>query len=47
VKLHGAEARHSVHIAVLNGGTPSPEAVDPALTMAEVLDIELPVFLNY
>jgi hypothetical protein len=40
--IHGVEARHAAYIAVLNGGNPFPEAVNPTLTPAEVLEIATP-----
>ena len=40
--IHGVEARHAAYVAVLNGGNPFPEAVNPTLTPAEVLDIAGP-----
>ena len=41
--IHGVEARHAAYLAVLNGGNPFPEAVNPTLTPAEVLDIATPL----
>jgi hypothetical protein len=41
--IHGVEARHASYLAVLNGGNPFPEAVNPTLTPAEVLDIATPL----
>ncbi len=43
--LHGAEARHTAHIALLNGGAPSPEAF-PTFTLAGVLEIATPPFFS-
>ena len=40
--IHGVEARHAAYVAVLNGGNPFPEAVNPTLTPAEVLEIAGP-----
>lgn len=40
--IHGVEARHAAYIAVLNGGNPYPEAFNPTLTPAEVLEIATP-----
>jgi hypothetical protein len=40
--IHGVEARHAAYIAVLNGGNPFPEALNPTLTPSEVLDIAGP-----
>lgn len=40
--IHGVEARHAAYIAVLNGQSPFPEAVNPTLTPDEVLEIATP-----
>lgn len=40
--IHGVEARHAAYVALLNGAVPFPEAVNPTLTPAEVLDIATP-----
>ena len=40
--IHGVEARHAAYIAILNGGNPFPEAFNPTLTPAEVLEIATP-----
>jgi len=40
--IHGVEARHAAYVAVLNANDPFPEAVNPTLTPAEVLDIATP-----
>jgi len=40
--IHGVEARHAAYIALLNSAVPFPEAVNPTLTPAEVLDIATP-----
>jgi hypothetical protein len=40
--IHGVEARHAAYVAVLNGGNPFPEVVNPSLTPAEVLEIAGP-----
>jgi bacterioferritin (cytochrome b1) len=40
--IHGVEARHAAYVAILNGQNPYPEAVNPALTPAEVLKIATP-----
>jgi hypothetical protein len=40
--IHGVEARHAAYIAILNGGNPYPEAFNPTLTPAEVLEIATP-----
>jgi len=40
--IHDVEARHAAYVAVLNGGNPFPEAVNPTLTPAEVLEIATP-----
>ena len=44
--IHGVEARHAAYLAVLNGGNPFPEAVNPTLTPAEVLEIATPLFAS-
>lgn len=41
--IHGVEARHAAYIALLNGAVPFPEAVNPTLTPAEVLEIATPL----
>jgi hypothetical protein len=43
--IHGVEARHAAYVAVLNAGNPFPEAVNPTLTPAEVLETATP-FIN-
>jgi hypothetical protein len=40
--IHGVEARHAAYVAILNGQNPYPEAVNPTLTPAEVLEIATP-----
>lgn len=40
--IHGVEARHAAYVAVLNGKTPFPDAVNPTLTPDEVLKIASP-----
>jgi hypothetical protein len=40
--IHGVEARHAAYVAILNGGNPYPEAFNPTLTPAEVLEIAMP-----
>ena len=40
--IHGVEARHAAYLNVLNGTNPFPEAFDPPLTPAEVLEIAGP-----
>jgi len=40
--IHGVEARHAAYVAILNGRNPYPEAVNPTLTPAEVLEIATP-----
>jgi hypothetical protein len=42
--IHGVEARHAAYVAILNGGNPYPEAFNPTLTPAEVLEIATPFF---
>ena len=40
--IHGVEARHAAYLNVLTGVAPFPEAFDPPLTPAEVLEIAGP-----
>jgi hypothetical protein len=40
--IHGVEARHAAYLALVNGASPFPEAVNPTLTPAEVLEIASP-----
>jgi hypothetical protein len=40
--IHGVEARHAAYVAILNGVNPYPEAFNPTLTPAEVLEIATP-----
>ena len=40
--IHGVEARHAAYLALVNATSPFPEAVNPTLTPAEVLDIATP-----
>lgn len=44
--IHGVEARHASYLALLNAGNPFPEAVNPTLTPAEVLDIATPFIVQ-
>lgn len=44
--IHGVEARHAAYVALLNGAVPFPEAVNPTLTPAEVLDIATPFIVE-
>ena len=44
--IHGVEARHAAYIAVLNAGNPFPEAFNPTLTPAEVLEIATPLIVG-
>ncbi len=44
--IHGVEARHASYVALLNGAVPFPEAVNPTLTPAEVLDIATPFIVG-
>jgi hypothetical protein len=44
--IHGVEARHAAYVAILNGGNPFPEAVNPTLTPAEVLAIAGPFIVG-
>lgn len=40
--IHGVEARHASYLALLNETNPFPDAANPPLTPAEVLDIATP-----
>lgn len=40
--IHGVEARHAAYVALLNAVSPFPEAFNPTLTPAEVLEIAGP-----
>jgi hypothetical protein len=44
--IHGVEARHASYLALLNAGNPFPEAVNPSLTPAEVLEIATPFIVQ-
>ena len=44
--IHGVEARHAAYLALLNATSPFPEAVNPTLTPAEVLDIATPFIVT-
>ncbi len=44
--IHGVEARHASYLAILNEGNPFPEAFNPALTPAEVLEIATPFIVG-
>ena len=44
--IHGVEARHAAYIALLNATSPFPEAVNPTLTPAEVLEIAGPFIVQ-
>lgn len=44
--IHGVEARHAAYLALLNGGNPFPEAVNPTLTPDEVLEIATPFIVQ-
>lgn len=44
--IHGVEARHASYVALLNSAVPFPEAYNPTLTPAEVLDIATPFIVN-
>ncbi len=44
--IHGVEARHASYVALLNGAVPFPEAYNPTLTPAEVLDIATPFIVS-
>jgi hypothetical protein len=43
--IHGNEGRHAAYLAVVNGGNPFPDAFEPTLTPAEVLEIATPFFV--
>ncbi|MEJ7839207.1 MAG: ferritin-like domain-containing protein [Thermomicrobiales bacterium] len=43
--IHGVEARHAAYLAVLNGGNPFPDVVNPSRTPEEVLEIATPLFV--
>ncbi|MBA2521655.1 MAG: ferritin-like domain-containing protein [Chloroflexia bacterium] len=40
--IHGVEARHAAYLNILNEESPFPEAFDPPLTPAEVVEIATP-----
>ncbi len=44
--IHGVEARHAAYLALVNAMSPFPEAVNPALTPAEVLEIAGPFIVS-
>lgn len=44
--IHGVEARHAAYIALLNEAVPYPEAFNPTLTPAEVLEIATPLIVE-
>ncbi len=44
--IHGVEARHAAYLNILNGENPFPEAFDPPLTPAEVLEIAGPFVVS-
>lgn len=44
--IHGVEARHASYVALLNATSPFPEAFNPTLTPAEVLDIAGPFIVG-
>ncbi len=41
--IHGVEARHASYLALVNAVSPFPEAFNPPLTPAEVLEIATPL----
>lgn len=43
--IHGVEARHAAYVAVLNGASPFPDAVNPTLTPEEVLKVATPLIV--
>lgn len=44
--IHGVEARHAAYVALLNAAVPFPDAVNPTLTPAEVLEIATPFIVG-
>lgn len=44
--IHGVEARHAAYVALLNSAVPFPDAVNPTLTPAEVLEIATPFIVG-
>ena len=44
--IHGVEARHASHLNVINDSVPFPEAFEPALTPAQVLDAATPLIVG-
>ena len=44
--IHGVEARHAAYLALVNATSPFPEAVNPTLTPAEVLEIAGPFIVQ-
>jgi hypothetical protein len=44
--IHGVEARHAAYLALVNGTSPFPEAVNPTLTPDEVLEIATPFIIS-
>jgi len=44
--IHGVEARHASYLALLNAMIPFPEAFNPSLTPAEVLEIATPFIVS-
>lgn len=44
--IHANEARHASYLALLNDASPFPEAVNPTLTPAEVLEIATPFIVQ-
>jgi hypothetical protein len=44
--IHGVEARHAAYLNILNGENPFPEAFEPVLTPAEVLEIAGPFVVS-
>lgn len=44
--IHGVEARHAAYLNVLTGASPFPDAVNPSLTPAEVLELATPFFVS-
>ena len=44
--IHGVEARHASYLALVNAVSPFPEAFNPPLTPAEVLEIATPLIVG-
>lgn len=44
--IHGVEARHAAYLNLLTDANPFPDAVNPTLTPAEVLETVTPLFVS-